>query len=83
MGGIVGLGEVPFGTEDGEMVLGGVVLPKLDSRVDFRRHVRPLYRMFVKALFLRGDEVGARRVVGILKLVETEVRRGRRGEGRG
>lgn len=83
MGGIVGLGEVPFGTEDGEMVLGGVVLPKLDSRVDFRRHVRPLYRMFVKALFLRGDEVGARRVVGILKLVETEVRRGRGGEGRG
>lgn len=70
-GGTVPSGEVPFGSEDGPGV-GGLVLPKLDSRIELVRHVKPLYKMFAKAFFLRGDYAGAKKVVGILKLVKAE-----------
>ncbi|KAJ7650382.1 hypothetical protein FB45DRAFT_887786 [Roridomyces roridus] len=45
----------------------------LPAFISFDRHVRPLYKMFVKALHLRGDLRGARTVVGILQAVQDEV----------
>ncbi|KAG6331943.1 hypothetical protein ID866_7146 [Astraeus odoratus] len=42
----------------------------ISENVDFNRHVRPLYRMFAKGFYARGDVEGARRVIGILKLEE-------------
>ncbi|KAI5998578.1 hypothetical protein EDD15DRAFT_2161697 [Pisolithus albus] len=42
----------------------------LSSHVDFERHVRPLYRMFVKAFYVRGDVEAARRVAEILSVEE-------------
>ncbi|KIK25510.1 hypothetical protein PISMIDRAFT_677134 [Pisolithus microcarpus 441] len=42
----------------------------LSSHVDFERHVKPLYRMFVKAFYVRGDIEAARRVAEILSVEE-------------
>ncbi|KAI0045849.1 hypothetical protein FA95DRAFT_1573529 [Auriscalpium vulgare] len=52
--------------------LEGLILPTPAGQMSFSRHVRPLYKMFIKALFVRKDVVGARRIVGILKDVEGE-----------
>ncbi|THH16095.1 hypothetical protein EW146_g4473 [Bondarzewia mesenterica] len=77
-------GEVPFGTAraEGAGVLKVPVPVPLAVRdgekLQFVRHVRPLYKMFIKAFFVRGDAVAARIVVGILKDVEgQEVARAR------
>ncbi|KAF7330463.1 hypothetical protein MVEN_02485400 [Mycena venus] len=68
-------GGVPFGTPVGGAGAnaGALNMLKLSPFISFERHVRPLYRMFVKALQLQGDAVGARTVVGILHDVEDEV----------
>lgn len=58
-----------FGTER-SLFRPGHLLPKVTSRISFRRHVRPLYKMFIKAFHVRGDQRSARIVVGILKDVE-------------
>ncbi|KAI6025283.1 hypothetical protein PISMIDRAFT_677121 [Pisolithus microcarpus 441] len=42
----------------------------LSSHVDFERRVKPLYRMFVKAFYVRGDAEAARRVGEILNVEE-------------
>ncbi|KAH9972059.1 hypothetical protein BGW80DRAFT_1316170 [Lactifluus volemus] len=75
----VGVG-VPFGSGEAVMreaalVLGNStpIIPMSKSsrkKISFVRHVRPLYKMFIKALFLRKDVAGGRKVVGILKEVE-------------
>ena len=70
--GYVGNGDgVPFGSSEAAMreataVLGACALMK-KPKVSFARHVKPLHKMFIKALYLRKDVAGARRVVGILK----------------
>jgi len=65
---------VPFGSSDAAMAEASVVLeapiPMPKSRTSFARHVKPLYKMFIKALYLRKDVGGARKVVGILKEAE-------------
>ena len=42
----------------------------IEEKLDFKRHVRPLYRMFIKAFYTRDDTEAARRVIGILKVEE-------------
>ncbi|KAF8640279.1 hypothetical protein AX16_010174 [Volvariella volvacea WC 439] len=49
------------------MLPGGLGLPAIPKDCSFQKHVRPLYKMFVKAFYLRGDVDAARTVVGILK----------------
>ncbi|KAG6896654.1 hypothetical protein C0992_006853 [Termitomyces sp. T32_za158] len=56
--------SVPFGTSATDMA---VNIADVDEKIVFGKHVRPLYRMFIKALFTRGDRGAARKVVGILK----------------
>jgi hypothetical protein len=58
---------VPFGTPPGGMTLS---LTDIRQNMSFKRHVRPLYKMFIKELFLRKDSWAGRRVVGILKEAE-------------
>ena len=65
---------MPFGSSDAAMKDAGVVLgtpiPMPKSKISFTRHVEPLYKMFIKALYLRKDVAGARTMVGILKEAE-------------
>ncbi|KAI0078775.1 hypothetical protein K474DRAFT_1770754 [Panus rudis PR-1116 ss-1] len=68
-GGHLPPGQPVFGAAGDEMV-DGIVLPEMSGEIDFRRHVAPLYKMFAKALFLRKDAVGARKVVGIIKSLQ-------------
>ncbi|KAJ7052596.1 hypothetical protein C8F01DRAFT_1170541 [Mycena amicta] len=67
-------GGVPFATKN-TMGLGSdaITALKLPPFISFERHVRPLYKMFIKALHLQGDRQGAGKVVGILRAVEEEV----------
>ena len=69
-----GVGMVPFGSGEVAMreaaqVL-GTPIPMPKSKMSFVRHVKPLYKMFIKALYLRKDVAGARKVVGALKVAE-------------
>ena len=70
-----GVGEdVPFGTKGIDKLPSGVPLSGAKGEVKFFRHVRPLYKMIVKAMFVRGDGAGARMVVGVLQDVTQETR---------
>ncbi|KAJ7637673.1 hypothetical protein DFH06DRAFT_1218870 [Mycena polygramma] len=60
---------VPFGTAAGGAGEGALDILKLSPFISFERHVRPLYRMFIKALHLQEDLSGARTVIGILHSV--------------
>ncbi|KAI6037752.1 hypothetical protein EDC04DRAFT_3091130 [Pisolithus marmoratus] len=63
--------DLPFGTAHpsfGRPFMVGKI--GLSSHLDFERHVKPLYRMFVKAFYVRGDVEAARRVAGILRVEE-------------
>ena len=64
----------PFGSSEPAMREAAAVLgtctPVTKSRLSFVRHVKPLYKMFIKALYLRKDVAGARTIVGILKEAE-------------
>jgi hypothetical protein len=62
---------VPFGTPLGEMTLD---LSGIHKGIKFTCHVRPLYRMFIKELFLRDNRRAAHRIVGILKEEEALAR---------
>ena len=68
-GGAVAQGGVPFGTVEGPPP---VYLPEVDSPLSFAKHVRPLYKMFIKAFYRRGDVGAVRVVVRILKAAEAE-----------
>lgn len=71
-GGAVSPGDVPFGTDAaGSMQF---PVPDLTSPIRYTAHVRPLYKMFIKALYRRRDVEGARTVVGILKELEAGYR---------
>ncbi|KAJ3562710.1 hypothetical protein NP233_g9409 [Leucocoprinus birnbaumii] len=56
--------NVPFGTLPGEMALD---LSGIRQGLSFKRHVRPLYKMFIRELFLRGNPRAAHTIIGILK----------------
>ena len=60
--------STPFGHANVD--LEGSIFPKLPAGFSFVRHVRPMYKMFIKAFYLRRDVVAAKTVVGILKEVE-------------
>ncbi|KXN81318.1 hypothetical protein AN958_05173 [Leucoagaricus sp. SymC.cos] len=55
---------VPFGTSPGEMALD---LSSIRPGMSFKRHVQPLYKMFIRELFLRKNPRAAHRIIGILK----------------
>lgn len=83
-------GGVPFGSSDAAIAEASAVLgtpiPMPKSKTSFARHVEPLYKMFIKALYLRKDVAGARKVVGILKdaeRMEAERNAGKGGKRRG
>ena len=59
---------VPFSSPPS---LSGLNIPS-PLHVSFSKHIRPLYKMFIKAFYTRGDVGAAKAVVGILK--EEEVR---------
>jgi hypothetical protein len=56
---------VPFGTPPSSPEL--LSFPSLTSHISFEKHVRPMYKMFIKAFYLRNDVHAAKKVVGILK----------------
>ncbi|KAG5651722.1 hypothetical protein H0H81_007692 [Sphagnurus paluster] len=68
---------VPFGTPMGAPAFS---VPAMEEPISFERHVRPLYKMFVKAFYVRCDSRAAHVVLGILK--EEEVAAMRRREDR-
>jgi len=57
-------GGVPFSTPPSAETFN---IAKLPCAISFERHVRPLYKMFIKAFYVRHDIRAARTVVGILK----------------
>ncbi|KAJ6544767.1 hypothetical protein DFH09DRAFT_1040664 [Mycena vulgaris] len=65
-------GGVPFGTAAAGAghAINTLGLPAF---ISFDRHVRPLYKMFIKALHLQEDRRGARTVIGILHDEEAAV----------
>lgn len=71
-GGLYAPQIAPFGTYPSAHSPVLKSLPKISSHIDFVKHVRPLYKMFIKALHLRGDLHGARRVIGVLKTVQAQ-----------
>jgi hypothetical protein len=58
--------NVPFGTP-ALASSHAFSLPPLRSAISFERHVRPMYKMFIKAFYLRHDIRAAKMIVGILK----------------
>ena len=62
---------VPFGTLPGEMAFD---LSGIHQGFSFKRHVRPLYKMFIRELFLRKNPRAAQRIIGILKEEEVLAR---------
>ncbi|KAF5392314.1 hypothetical protein D9757_001404 [Collybiopsis confluens] len=68
------LNNAPFGTRStfSSSSSAPFGMSELDPRISFKRHVRPLYKMFVKAFYVRKDVVAAKTVVGILKNEEAE-----------
>ncbi|KAJ8521112.1 hypothetical protein ONZ45_g2156 [Pleurotus djamor] len=61
-------GDVPFATHPS--VTTTLSLPPLSPHISFVKHVRPMYKMFIKAFHLRGDRRAAATVIGILKAEE-------------
>ncbi|KAI0787775.1 hypothetical protein C8Q74DRAFT_1196813 [Fomes fomentarius] len=64
----------PFGAPQvpvRSVIVGQLEIPRVEDPLLYKRHVRPLYKMFVKAFYERRDVVAARKVVGILKVLES------------
>ncbi|KAL0061044.1 hypothetical protein AAF712_012165 [Marasmius tenuissimus] len=57
---------VPFGSPPSSSFPFDLTLSKMPP-ITFRKHVQPLYKMFIKGFHLRKDIVGAKTVIGILK----------------
>jgi hypothetical protein len=61
---------VPFNTPQSTTSgLSGMALP---PHISFTRHIRPMYKLFIKALYLRNDRAAAKVIIGILKVVEIQ-----------
>ena len=56
---------VPFGTRPTNTL--NLDLSDLASPLSFRKHIRPLYKMFVKAFYLRNDVTAAKTIIAILR----------------
>ncbi|EIW57437.1 uncharacterized protein TRAVEDRAFT_48476 [Trametes versicolor FP-101664 SS1] len=54
------------------LFVGDIEVPRVNSPVMYMRHVRPLYKTFVKAFYGVGDVDAARKVLGILKDLEAQ-----------
>ncbi|KAM5531013.1 hypothetical protein V8D89_015340 [Ganoderma adspersum] len=70
----------PFGTRLSasavpRILVGGLEVPYVDAPLSFKRHVEPMYKMFVKAFYLRHDVAAARKVIGMLKVLEAQDRK--------
>jgi hypothetical protein len=64
---------VPFSTpQSAASGLSNLVLP---PHISFTRHIRPMYKLFIKALYLRNDRAAAKVIIGILKMVEIQYMR--------
>ncbi|KAF4597343.1 hypothetical protein EYR40_007795 [Pleurotus pulmonarius] len=63
---------VPFSTPPTTVTT--LSLPPLPPHISFVKHVRPMYKMFIKAFHLRGDRRAAAVVIGILKAEEAKER---------
>lgn len=61
---------VPFNTP--QSATSGLSDMGLTPHISFTRHIRPLYKLFIKALYLRNDRAGAKVIIGILKMVEIQ-----------
>ncbi|KDQ19335.1 hypothetical protein BOTBODRAFT_27919 [Botryobasidium botryosum FD-172 SS1] len=71
--GVVPGETAPFGTQwEATPSQLGLLRPMLTGEVSFRRHAKPMYLMFIKAFYLRGDRSAAKKVIGILKAAELE-----------
>ena len=61
---------VPFNTPPSATSgLSDMALPPYFS---FTRHIRPMYKLFIKAFYLRNDRAAAKVIIGILKMVEIQ-----------
>jgi hypothetical protein len=58
-------GGLPFGTP--LSLPAEINLPTLSGDISFEKHVRPLYKIFIDAFYMRGDVDAAKIVVGYLK----------------
>ena len=61
---------VPFGTP--QSATSGLSNMVLTPHISFTRHIRPMYKLFIKALYLRNDRAAAKVIIGILKMVEIQ-----------
>lgn len=64
----------PFGAPQvpvRSVIVGQLEIPRVENPLLYKRHVQPLYKMFVKAFYERRDVAAARTVVGILKVLES------------
>ncbi|PPQ77130.1 hypothetical protein CVT25_010824 [Psilocybe cyanescens] len=59
---------VPFSSPRGSFK--ALPLSSLAPGFSFSKHIRPMYKMFIKAFYVRNDVSAAKTVVGILKEVE-------------
>ncbi|KAF8556223.1 hypothetical protein OG21DRAFT_1495746 [Imleria badia] len=79
--------DPPFHTRRTQLT-GSSGFSKLPAFVSFKKHTRPLFKMFIRAFYLCNDVEAARKVVGILKVEECknavakEVRQRARSRGR-
>ncbi|PIL35693.1 hypothetical protein GSI_02423 [Ganoderma sinense ZZ0214-1] len=69
--------HLPFGTSVSaspvpRIFVGDLEVPRIDAPLSFRRHVEPMYKMFVKAFYLRHDVAAARKIIGMLKVLEAQ-----------
>ncbi|RPD59999.1 hypothetical protein L227DRAFT_502476 [Lentinus tigrinus ALCF2SS1-6] len=65
----------PFGMQASPVetvIVGQLELPKVGTPLQYKSHVRPLYKMFVTAFYQRGDVAAGRKVVGIMKALEAQ-----------
>ena len=61
---------VPFNTP--RSTTSGLSGMALTPHISFTRHIRPMYKLFIKALYLRNDRAAAKVIIGILKMVEIQ-----------
>ena len=61
---------VPFDTP--QSATSGLSNMTLPPHISFTRHIRPMYKLFIKALYLRNDRAAAKVIIGILKMVEIQ-----------
>ncbi|TDL25668.1 hypothetical protein BD410DRAFT_784707 [Rickenella mellea] len=76
--------QLPFGTEPTTFHRRDLFTPHYSSSMSLERHIRPLYRMFIQAFYIRGDKEAAGIVTDILTSIRNQVleERARRARGR-